>query len=98
LPAVFIINGLLISHSSHSIYKILFVSQVIFYLLALLGVVLEKKELRLKAAFVPYYFCMMNYSIIAGMVRYWRNKQTSVWEKVERKENLEKSVITLNQE
>lgn len=98
LPLVLIINGILLAESSHVIYKSLFISQVLFYLLAVLGLFLEKKELRLKISFVPYYFCMMNYSVIAGMLKYWKNDQSSIWEKVERKENIEKSVITLNHE
>lgn len=67
------------------IYQLLLVGQVLFYLLALLGMIMEKRQIRVKALFVPYYFCVMNYAVLAGMIRYFTTKQTGVWEKAQRK-------------
>lgn len=98
LPLVLIVNGIILVRTPHFIYDSLFILQILFYSLAALGLLLEKKELRLKIAFVPYYFCMMNYSIIAGMFKYLKNEQSSVWDKAERKESIERSVMPVNQE
>ncbi|TFF39566.1 glycosyltransferase family 2 protein [Mucilaginibacter psychrotolerans] len=67
------------------IYQLLFAGQVFFYLLAFLGFMMEKRHIRVKALFVPYYFCVMNYAVLAGIIRYFTKKQSSVWEKAQRK-------------
>ncbi|MCO5935155.1 glycosyltransferase family 2 protein [Mucilaginibacter sp. RB4R14] len=67
------------------IYNLLFAGQVVFYLLALLGYIMEKRHIRIKALFIPYYFCVMNYAVLAGIIRYFTKKQSSVWEKAQRK-------------
>ncbi|PTR00947.1 cellulose synthase/poly-beta-1,6-N-acetylglucosamine synthase-like glycosyltransferase [Mucilaginibacter yixingensis] len=67
------------------IYQLLLAGQVLFYLLALLGMIMEKRQIRVKALFVPYYFCVMNYAVLAGIIRYFTTTQTGVWEKAQRK-------------
>jgi poly-beta-1,6-N-acetyl-D-glucosamine synthase len=67
------------------IYKILLVCQVGFYGLSLLGWAFEKRHLRVKILFIPYYFCMMNYAVVAGIRRYLQGSQSAVWEKAKRK-------------
>jgi biofilm PGA synthesis N-glycosyltransferase PgaC len=49
------------------IYQLLFAGQIFFYLLAFLGFIMEKRHIRVKALFVPYYFCVMNYAVLAGI-------------------------------
>ncbi|GGG99343.1 glycosyltransferase family 2 protein [Mucilaginibacter phyllosphaerae] len=66
-------------------YELLFAAQVLFYLLAILGFMMEKRHIRIKALFIPYYFCVMNYAVLAGIIRYFTKKQSSVWEKAQRK-------------
>jgi cellulose synthase/poly-beta-1,6-N-acetylglucosamine synthase-like glycosyltransferase len=66
--------------------QILLLAQVLFYLLALLGLIMEKRQLRIKVLFIPYYFCVMNYAVLAGIIRYFGKKQSAVWEKVQRKQ------------
>lgn len=67
-------------------YKVLLFAQVLFYVLAILGFIMEKKQLRIKILFIPYYFCVMNYAVLAGIIRYFTTKQSAVWEKVQRKQ------------
>ena len=86
LIITFMLNGLLVIKAEGSIYNLMFGSQVAFYLLAFLGYRLEKKELKLKIAFIPYYFCVMNYAVIVGTFKYFTTKRSAVWEKAERKE------------
>ncbi|MCH5685654.1 hypothetical protein LWM68_16170 [Niabella sp. W65] len=49
--------------------------QIIFYGLSLVGYFFEKKNLKVKAFFIPYYFCLMNYAVIAGINRYLKNRK-----------------------
>lgn len=65
-------------------YRWLLGGQVLFYALAAVGFWLEKKQLRFKAFFVPYYFCMMNYAQYAGALRLLRGRQSVLWEKARR--------------
>lgn len=67
-------------------YQILLLAQILFYILALLGFIMEKKQLRIKILFIPYYFCVMNYAVLAGIIRYFTSKQSAVWEKAQRKQ------------
>ena len=67
------------------IYWVLLYCQLGFYMLALLGWIFEKRQVRIKVLFIPYYFCMMNYAVMAGISRYWNGSQSAVWEKAKRK-------------
>jgi hypothetical protein len=59
--------------------------QVLFYGASLAGWFFEKRMIKIKLFFVPYYFCLMNYAVIAGMIRFFRTEQTVLWEKAKRK-------------
>ena len=85
LIVTFILNIAILTESSESIYVLLIAGQTIFYLLALVGFILEKKQIRIKALFIPYYFCIMNYAVLAGMIRYFKKGQSAAWEKAKRK-------------
>jgi len=77
---------LALSHFAFAgVYSTLFGLQVLFYGAALLGWALERKQIRIKALFIPYYFCMMNYAVAAGIRRYFLKQQSAVWEKSKRK-------------
>ena len=49
-----------------------------------MGYSLEKRQLRWKLLFVPFYFTFMNVCALAGLVRYLRGNQSGTWEKVRR--------------
>jgi len=80
-----ILNAVIVAAGAPIIYHILLIAQVLFYLLALLGLMMEKRQIRIKALFIPYYFCVMNYAVLAGIMRYFFGKQSAVWEKAQRK-------------
>ena len=82
---VLILNLLLIWQEPGFIYKLLLAAQILFYLSAYLGKVLELRKLRVKVLFVPYYFCVMNYAVLAGQIRYFFGGQSVIWEKAIRK-------------
>jgi cellulose synthase/poly-beta-1,6-N-acetylglucosamine synthase-like glycosyltransferase len=82
IPLVFVSNMLLAP--AGRFYEALFVLQCIFYLFALLGFLLEKNKLRMKALFVPFYFSFMNYTVFLGFIKYITGTQTGIWDKVKR--------------
>jgi len=65
-------------------YSIFFCFQVILYLLALLGGLLERHKIRFKLLFVPFYFTAINYASILGWIRFLKGKQSVNWEKSKR--------------
>lgn len=81
----FAVSVYLMMKSDSRIYSTFFYLQLVFYGLALIGWLLEKKQLKIKATFIPYYFCIMNYAVLAGMIKFFQNKQSAVWVKVKRK-------------
>jgi cellulose synthase/poly-beta-1,6-N-acetylglucosamine synthase-like glycosyltransferase len=85
LPIVFVLNGIIVYRGNSSVYLLLFLAQCAFYLSSIVGLYFERKNIRVKALFVPFYFCMMNYAVIAGIVRYFRRTQSAAWEKSLRK-------------
>lgn len=82
---VFFLNIYLVIKRTGWIYDALMVGQVLFYISAYLGKVLEEKKLRIKILFIPYYFCVMNYAVLAGIVRFFSGGQSVMWEKAVRK-------------
>ncbi len=58
--------------------------QLFFYGLALVGYGLRGRPIPLPGFFVPLYFCMMNYSVFAGFLRFFLGMQRVDWEKVRR--------------
>ena len=82
---VFIVNIILCIRSEEAIYFFILAGQVLFYGAALAGWLLEKRKIKVKALFVPYYFCIMNYAVIAGINRYYKGSQSAAWEKAKRK-------------
>ncbi|MBP6511803.1 MAG: glycosyltransferase family 2 protein [Bacteroidia bacterium] len=76
-------NILLAKNSS--LYQIILFLHILFYLFAFLGYHLEKKELKIKTFFIPYYFTMMNYAAILGFFRFIKGNQSAIWEKSNRK-------------
>ncbi len=86
MVAVFFINyWLLFLYGLQSIYGVVALGQLFFYGASFLGWQLEKKQMKIKIFFIPYYFCLMNYAVIAGLYRYFFGTQTVLWEKAKRK-------------
>ncbi len=82
LPLLLLVNLYLALHSSF--YTGLLIAQLLFYGMALLGWALENRRIRLKVLFVPYYFSMMNYAVMAGFLRWRKGGQKAAWERAKR--------------
>ena len=80
-----VLNVLIVIQSGGVLYQLLLAGQIGFYGLALAGWILETRKIKVKALFVPYYFCMMNYAVLAGIRRYFNGSQSAAWEKSKRK-------------
>jgi cellulose synthase/poly-beta-1,6-N-acetylglucosamine synthase-like glycosyltransferase len=65
-------------------YQVLLYIQSVFYLIAVAGYLFEHTHTRLTVFFIPYYFCVMNYAAIAGLVKLLSGQQTANWEKAKR--------------
>lgn len=70
--------------SVSKIFLILLLSQIMFYLMAFVGWIMESKRIKLKLFFIPYYFSMMNYAVLRGIFRFVVGNQTGIWEKAKR--------------
>ena len=86
LPLIFILNWQLILRGGNwtNFYTVIFWAQIVFYLSAALGWFFEQFKVKVKAFYVPYYFCMMNYSVYRGFGRLVAGSQSVVWEKAKR--------------
>ncbi|GAB3020584.1 glycosyltransferase family 2 protein [Niabella terrae] len=85
LILAFLLNLLILFRPHPPIYNLLFIGQLLFYGLALAGYFLESRQIKIKLFFIPYYFCLMNYAVIAGIRRYFSGRQSAAWEKSKRK-------------
>ncbi len=83
LGLVFVLNHFLAFQPGGPLYSTLLLLQYIFYSLALIGFIYQKKSM--KFAFIPFYFCMMNYAVYKGILRFLQKKQSSTWDKAKRK-------------
>jgi cellulose synthase/poly-beta-1,6-N-acetylglucosamine synthase-like glycosyltransferase len=85
LPIIALLNILLVLKSTHKeLYIIFLLIQVLFYLFVLIGYVLQTKKIKLKIVFTPYYIFIMNYSLIAGFIRFIKKTQPVNWERAKR--------------
>ena len=80
-----ILNITIAATGGSMIYHLLLIAQILFYGCSLLGWAMERREIKVKIFFIPYYFCMMNYAVAAGIKRYVFGKQSAAWEKSKRK-------------
>lgn len=81
---MFITSGLL-SLAGNVFQQSIFVLQALFYASAFAGYLAEMKNIKIKLLYVPFYFCMMNACVIAGLKRYLKKQQSGAWDKAVRK-------------
>ncbi|MCZ4222982.1 glycosyltransferase family 2 protein [Pedobacter rhodius] len=80
-----ILNLMIVLKTDLILYQIILIAQLLFYFLSALGWFFERKNIKIKAFFIPYYFCIMNYAVLAGMIRYYKKNQSAAWERSLRK-------------
>ncbi len=86
MALVLLLNiAIVIKGNNGLIYQLLLMAQFVFYILSLSGWLMMAREIKVKIFFIPYYFTMMNYAVVLGIVRYAKGKQSAIWEKSRRK-------------
>lgn len=83
LILAFISNLVLLRIPGNYPFKVLFIAQLTFYLMAFMAWLPSLKR-RFKILKLPYYFVFMNISVIQGFFRFLRGKQPAAWEKAKR--------------
>jgi biofilm PGA synthesis N-glycosyltransferase PgaC len=87
LILAFILNIVIALQPGETFYQLLLAAQVLFYGMAILGWMMETRKIRVKILFIPYYFCVMNYAIFAGIIRYFKKSQNAAWDKAQRRQD-----------
>ncbi len=78
------LSNLVLAAQGVQLFQGLLIAHIGFYVAAFLGYLLEKRQLKVKAFFVPYYFFIMNYACYAGFLRYVKGSQSVLWERAKR--------------
>lgn len=76
--------NLVLALSGSPFYIGTLILQLLFYVAAYAGYRLERRNLRNKLLFVPYYFIFMNLNVIRGFFYLNRNKGNGAWSKAKR--------------
>lgn len=79
-----LLSNIYLAFSTEVFFQVFLGLQLAFYLLAVLGYLLQDRSLPIKGFFVPLYFCIMNYAVYAGFLRFLQKKQSVNWEKARR--------------
>ncbi len=74
---IFISNLLLLETT---FYYITFQLQMLFYIFAILGFVMDKVKLpKVNIFFIPYYFCIANLAVLVGICKFVVGKRDKLW-------------------
>lgn len=65
-------------------YVVFLFLQFLFYAMAWCGARLEKRQLKIKVLFIPYYFTFMNVNVLKAFIYLRKNKGKGAWEKAKR--------------
>ncbi|SFG73144.1 Glycosyltransferase, catalytic subunit of cellulose synthase and poly-beta-1,6-N-acetylglucosamine synthase [Halopelagius inordinatus] len=81
LAVVGLSNLLLVALGDNPLYLLLLAGQAGFYLLATVGWALNRSDLSTpRVAYVPYYFLVLNYSLLVALGNVVRNRNIVTWE------------------
>ncbi len=83
LIAVLLTAGIAALHSTFFLY--FFALQVIFYLTAFIGWLLEKNGIKLSILPLPFYFVLANFAVIVGFFKFLRGEKYTHWETLRKK-------------
>lgn len=80
LVFLFIANAFLMFHSIF--FQVAFLVQSAFYLLALIGWLLEKSGAKIGAFAIPHYFVLANFASVLGFYKFLRGETYTTWEPI----------------
>ncbi len=84
LLALIPLNVALVFLKAGTVYTVIWILQVLFYLAALASWTLEKQGRKNKLLYVPYYFLFMNLNVFRGMKYLSTHSTSGAWEKAKR--------------
>ena len=84
LMALIPLNVALIMMKAGTVYTIIWILQILFYLAAFSGYLLEQHGHKNKLLYVPYYFLFMNINVFRGMHYLKTHQGGGTWEKAKR--------------
>jgi cellulose synthase/poly-beta-1,6-N-acetylglucosamine synthase-like glycosyltransferase len=79
LAQAFVANLFLLD--GHALYRIFLVAQLLFVFLAGVGVFAARSGARLRALSLPYYFGLVSFAGLVGLMEYTRGRTHSTWSK-----------------
>ena len=84
LVALLPLNVALVLMKSGTVYTVILILQILFYLAAFLGWLLASKGKKNKLLYIPYYFLFMNLNVFLGIRYLITHKTSGAWEKARR--------------
>ena len=78
------LNVALVFLKAGDIFTIIWIMQLLFYIAAFAGWLLEKHGRKNKFLYVPYYFLFMNMNVFRGMAYLRSHRHSGTWEKAKR--------------
>ena len=84
LLALIPLNVILVFMKGGTVYVLLWLLQLLFYLAAFWGYMLEQYGKRNKFLYIPYYFLFMNMNVFQGISYLRSHKDGGTWEKAKR--------------
>jgi cellulose synthase/poly-beta-1,6-N-acetylglucosamine synthase-like glycosyltransferase len=64
------------------LHQIVFAVQIAFYVLAFIGWLQSRRPAISRLFYVPYYFCLVNYASLLGIISNYRGQKFAVWNTV----------------
>ena len=77
LMIIFVSNSIMLDRT---LYKLLFLAQVAFYMSAFFAWVMDKYGKKLKLLFLPLYFCVVNLASLRATFNLVRGRNVATWE------------------
>ena len=84
LPIILILNIFIWYFTRETVYSIILLFQIAFYLAAFTGYLFTLKNIKVKLLYVPYYFVFINVAMYLGFIRYIKKTQSVLWDKAKR--------------
>ena len=77
LFAAFVANIVILP--DHDFYIFTLLAQIVLYFSAIIGFVLQRKNIKKLPFYVPFYFCMVNLAAVIAMYKYIRGERMVTW-------------------
>ena len=84
LFALIPLNIVLVMLKAGTVYNVIWILQILFYLAAFIAWLMERNGRKNKLLYVPYYFLFMNLNVFKGMKYLSSHQSNGAWEKAKR--------------